>query len=62
MCADMVNGQSKVIDLVHGHQLFLMTWGTDNDLEDCVSWQNSQRVTAIICDRFVCVVCVCVCV
>ncbi|XP_065901481.1 glycerophosphocholine phosphodiesterase GPCPD1-like [Dysidea avara] len=51
VCADMVNGQSKVIDLVHGHQLFLMTWGTDNDLEDCVSWQNSQRVTAIICDR-----------
>jgi len=51
VCVDLVSSLSEVIDLVHEHQLFIMTWGARNSLEEFVSWQNSQRVTAIICDK-----------
>ena len=51
VCVDLVNSLSEMIDLMHDHELFIMTWGTRNSLEEFVSWQNSRKVTAIMCDR-----------
>ncbi|XP_065918873.1 glycerophosphocholine phosphodiesterase GPCPD1-like [Dysidea avara] len=51
VCVDRVNNLSEVIDLIHNHGLFVMTWGENNSAEESESWQNSQKVTAIMCDR-----------
>lgn len=51
VCADMIKGQSKMVEFVNQQQLFLMAWITDNNLENCVTWQKSHGGTAIIRDR-----------
>ncbi|XP_065918935.1 glycerophosphocholine phosphodiesterase GPCPD1-like isoform X1 [Dysidea avara] len=51
VCVDRVNNLSEVINLIHNHGLFVMTWGENNSVEESESWQNSQKVTAIMCDR-----------